>query len=281
MEVEADDLSGNVGGGDGGEARRVPAAATADDGEEEDKDSEENQSMPGPLENGEYAGEDIISQRKNLETNIIEFKVKWVGHQKTTFEPMINLYNSKQLVKKFKKNQKRLAAKRRKEERLLLFQQAAAPPHHPVSASNSAASSSQKEAAEEDEAEGGDARPALDAREAVGVDEDMEVAAEDDQAEGGDARPALDAREAVGVDEDMEVAAEDDQAEGGEAAPRAQKSNKIEGDRALRSTMVLVNAQDELDKLYNTPCASYPSFKCRSKKRKTVFFEFYQDPFVP
>ena len=248
MEAEADELGG---GGGGGIARWVPAAATADDGEEEDKDSEENQSMPGPLENGKYAGEDIISQRKNLETNIIEFKVKWVGHQKTTFEPMINLYNSKQLVKKFKKNQKRLAAKRRKEERLLLFQQAAAPPHHPVSASNSAASSSQKEAAEEDEAEG------------------------------GDARPALDAREAVGVDEDMEVAAEDDQAEGGEAAPRAQKSNKIEGDRALRSTMALVNVQDEHDKLYKTPLAFSPSFKYRLKKKKSSFFEFYQDPFVP
>ncbi|KAH9396944.1 hypothetical protein TYRP_003244 [Tyrophagus putrescentiae] len=35
--------------------------------------------MPGPLKNGRYEVEDILSKRLNSETNVLEYKVKWVG----------------------------------------------------------------------------------------------------------------------------------------------------------------------------------------------------------
>ncbi|KAH9388325.1 hypothetical protein TYRP_009540 [Tyrophagus putrescentiae] len=71
--VEADELSGDD-GVDGDGARQVPPTAAADD------EGEENQSMPGPLANGQYEVEDIISQRRNSETDEIEYEVKWVGY---------------------------------------------------------------------------------------------------------------------------------------------------------------------------------------------------------
>ncbi|KAH9396652.1 hypothetical protein TYRP_019677 [Tyrophagus putrescentiae] len=201
------ELSGDN-GVDGDGARQVPptAAAANDEGEE-------NQSLPGPLANGEWEVEEIINSRNNSETNELEYEVKWLGHPGTSFVPWYDCHNAQLLIEKFEKNQKRLAAIRRREERWLLRQQAAAPPHHPVSAANSAASSRNEEAAEEGGAGGGGADLAM---AAVAGREAIERAEDEGEAGGGGADLAM---AAVAGREAIERAEDEGEAGGGGADP--------------------------------------------------------------
>ena len=164
VEVEAEEL-----GGGGGKARRAPPAAAADDDdvsevngehghdEEEDEDGDDEDTTnqdeeeegelnePGPMDDGTYTVERIVSKRLNPETDVLEYEVKWVGWpaDTNTFEPVAHLLGSEHKIKEFEERRRRLAAKRREKERLLLRKRAAAAgrPRRSASASNSAASS--------------------------------------------------------------------------------------------------------------------------------------------